>query len=641
MLVLIRFFIFLQIAVVFSSYADDPIFKVPLEAYGKLPNKSMVVISPSSERIAYRDTSLNHDIMVVIDLTKKNIISRVNIEGVKPTNAYFLDENLLIFVAEENQRIWGYLGDHNISAAFAFNIETQKIHQLLVPGKGIHIGQTQVGRILSITPDRRFAIMPAYKHPGAYNLYKVDLSRGRNPKLYKKGTVDTIDFFLNTSAEVVARERYNNTKDLHRIESYIDGDWVEIFSQQTPFMTKSFRGLTPDQQSLVMISQNQENGRWAYYTMALADGKISGPIFSHDDKDVERVLSDINRTVHGVQYSGFTPTYEFFNPKINARIRGIYKALPKNTFAIRDYTPDWKAMIFYMDGEKSSGDYLLYKDGTLDLIASARSEIPPFAVHPVTQYTYKARDGMDIPSIVTLPSDIEPKNLPAILLPHGGPASYDRLGFNWMTQYFANQGFVVIQPQYRGSKGFGPVHLAKGRGEWGRKMQDDLSDAVLDLIAKGTIAKDSVCIVGASYGGYAALAGAAFTPDLYQCAVAINGVSDIELMLKTEKKNFGKDHWVVSYWQDIIAKGDVKEDHLHQISPINHVDKIRIPMLIIHGEKDKIVSIRQSEDMVDELQDADKQVTFIELEDGDHHLSKMDNRLRALKEIELFVKKYI
>ena len=150
-----------------------------------------------------------------------------------------------------------------------------------------------------------------------------------------------------------------------------------------------------------------------------------------------------------------------------------------------------------------------------------------------------------------------------------------------------------------------------------------------------------MCIVGASYGGYAALAGATFTPDLYQCVVSINGVSDIETMLETEERNYGDDHWVVAYWQKIIAQGEVDEDHLEKISPINHVKNIKAPVLLIHGEYDKVVPIKQSIKMFDKMQDADKDVTFLELEKGDHHLSRAENRMKAMLAIEKFVKKHI
>ncbi|OUS30745.1 hypothetical protein A9Q98_04365 [Thalassotalea sp. 42_200_T64] len=615
--------------------------QVPVEAYGKLPNKSMMVISPNAERMAYRDTSNNRDLMIIIDLKSGSLLAAVDVSSVKPDNVYFIDDERLVFVASKNKHIWGYRGRHDISAAFAYNLTTKKIHQLLIQGYGIYDGQSQLGNIVGISADKKFAYMPAYKNLGSYNLYKVSLDKKRKPRIYRKGTSDTRNFFLDGNGEVIARERYNDNDDLHRIEALIDDDWHEIFRQKTPYRTKGFRGLTPDRKSLVMISQDKDHGRWAYYTMSLSDGTISEPIFSHEDKDVEYVLTDVQQVVHGVRYSGFTPTYDFFDKKLNARMRGLKKALPNNTFTISDYTPDWNSMVFYMDGELSSGDYVLYQHGTLGMLASARPDIPGQAVHPITEYSFKARDGLTIPTLITTPVGQTAKNLPAIMLPHGGPELYDKLGFDWLTQYFASQGYLVIQPQFRGSSGFGPKHLFKGRGEWGRKMQDDLTDAVNHLAEKGMIDKKRVCIVGASYGGYAALAGATFTPDLYQCAVSINGISDVEQMLDSEILDYGSDSSAVSYWQDVIAKGEVNEEHLEQISPINYVKNVKAPILLIHGERDESVAFEQSEDMFDELEDADKDVTFIELEDGDHHLSQAKNRMKALKAIDKFIKEFI
>ena len=227
------------------------------------------------------------------------------------------------------------------------------------------------------------------------------------------------------------------------------------------------------------------------------------------------------------------------------------------------------------------------------------------------------------------------------MLPHGGPESYDKVYFDWLSQYFVNEGYAVIQPQFRGSKGFGTAHKQAGRGEWGKKMQDDLTDGVNAFAQKGIIDPKRVCIVGASYGGYAALAGAAFTPDVYQCAISINGVSDIELMMKNDRKKYGRRHWVVSYWDKVIKSKKLTEDHLAQISPINSIDKITMPVLLIHGERDAIVDIEQSEEMFDAMKDANKNVKFIELEKGNHNISNVNNRKITLEAMGNFVKKHI
>ncbi|TRX52339.1 prolyl oligopeptidase family serine peptidase [Thalassomonas sp. M1454] len=633
--------ILLSIAIILFFYSTQSMATVPLEAYGKLPSKSLMVISPNAQLMAYRDTSNGKDLIVVVDIAKNAIVNAVNINGLNPNNAYFVSDDKLILVASDTKKISGFLGKYEISAAFAFNLSTNKIHQLLTAGYGIYKGQTRLGKIIGVSEDKKYAYMPAYKNAGSYHLYRVDLEKKRKPRIHKRGTSDTIDFFLNDKGEVIARERFNESDNLHRVESYIDGNWQEVFRQETEIRSKGFTGLTPDYKNLVVLDAENDHGRWAYYTMSLNDGTISEAIFSHEDKDVENTLQDLQRVVHGVKYSGFKPSYEFFDKKLNARMRGINKALPNNTFNIVDYSKDWNSIVFYMDGEQSAGDYVFYQNGALSFLGSSRPDVPPEAVHPMQEDNFSARDNLNIPTLLTLPKNSKGKNLPAILLPHGGPESYDRIGFDWMSQFFAEQGYVVIQPQFRGSSGFGPSHLFKGRGEWGQKMQDDLTDAVNHYAKQGLIDKNNVCIVGASYGGYAALAGVTFTPEMYKCAISINGVADVEEMLDRDKYKYGSDHWVVAYWDKVVISDKEKSEQLELISPINHVNKVIAPILLIHGEYDQIVSIAQSEDMYDELKDLNKNVTFIELKKGDHYLSNGENRLKALQEIAKFLKAHL
>jgi len=295
----------------------------------------------------------------------------------------------------------------------------------------------------------------------------------------------------------------------------------------------------------------------------------------------------------------------------------------------------------HSDGDGNSGQFIRYHKSKLDLLAHARPKITSEQVNRVQEISYKARDGLAIPTLLTVPNNTPLVNLPAIMMPHGGPEAYDKISFDWLAQYFSGQGYLVIQPQFRGSKGFGNDHLLKGRGEWGRKMQDDLTDAVNFLAEEGKVDAKRVCIVGASYGGYAALAGAAFTPDVYKCVVSINGVSDIPRMLKDDRRRYGRNHWVVSYWDKVISNGKLERNHLKKISPINAIDSINAPVLLIHGEHDLIVPFNQSDNMFDEMEDAGKQVTFVELEDGNHHLSNAENRAKALEAIDKFVKQHL
>lgn len=641
-------FCILLLSLSFFSFSAKNISQLPVEAYAELPQISMMKLSPSGERVMYRLNKNGKDMLIIYDLKNKKILRGLDIEATDPNYGYFIDENRIILVATQNKRLLGYRGSHNISTAFIFNIKKNKIRQLLTPGKGITKGQSGLGDIVGLSPDKKHAYMPAFtdkkrkNSTPLFSLMKVNLNSSKAPKILDKGREDVIDYFVDDNGNLLARERYSNQRNIHRIEAYINEEWVEIFKEETPYITKSFSGLTPDKKHLVMVANN-DNDRDAYFKMSLKDGAISDALISRDDADIAYPITNIQREIYGIKYSGFKPSYYFFNDKTHGAIKALQAKYPNNSVSIVSHSDDWQSIIIFLDGNGSSGDYFLYKENKLSFIASTRPQIPPENVHSIVETTYKARDGLSIPNLLTIPNNIEKikEKLPLIMMPHGGPESYDRLEFDWLAQYFANKGYIVIQPQFRGSSGFGTSHTLKGRGEWGKKMQSDLTDGVNALINSGDVDKNRICIVGGSYGGYAALAGATFTPDLYQCVIAINGVSDIPLFLKQEKMDHGGDSSAVSYWEEAIAKNDLSDEFLESISPIKHVNKVKAPILLVHGEKDKIVKIEQSEDIYDELLDAKKEVTFVEIKDDNHHLKKYESRLKLLQEIDKFLEKHL
>lgn len=611
---------------------------LPLEAYGSLPSIDMMTISPSGDSIAYRTTSSERDMVIIYNFKKKKMIGGLNVAAIRPSNIYFVNEDTLVLVAVDNTRLFGFRGRHEVSAGFSYRISENKVRQLLVPGDGIYAGQSGLGSVVGISTDGKYAYMPAWKNQGEFALMKVNLAGKRTPRSVKRGKHDAVDYFISNDI-IVARELFDNDKDLHRVQSLIDGEWKEIFREETEIPRVAFVGLTADKESLVMKAYN--NNRIAYYTMSLADGEVAGPLFNPKDKDVEYVIRDINRVVQGVQYSGFRPSYDFFDERLDKTVKQVMEQLPDHSVSLVDYTSDFKELIFKIEGVDTAGDFYLYRDGKFAHIASRYGDVPGDSIAQVFETKIKARDGLYIPTLLTLPNVEELKNLPGIMLPHGGPEAYDKIQFDWLAQFFASRGYLVMQPQFRGSDGFGWDFRSKGRGEWGRKMQDDLTDTVKTMVKSGYLDPERVCIVGGSYGGYAALAGAAFTPDLYKCAISFNGVSDIERMMRDDRYAAGSDHWVVAYWNKVISAGNVDENHLEDISPINHVDKIKIPVLLVHGTRDEVVSYRQSENMFDEMEDADKDVTYVELDKGDHYLSEGHHRIQALKEFDKFIKKHL
>lgn len=622
-----------------------------LKDYGDLPQTSMVRISPNGELLAYRSHTGGKDAVLVISLRDNKPVQGVDVSAIKLRQLYFFDDSKLILRASEHRATLTYRRGLEMGTAFVLDIDDGGLEQLLTPGDNIYKHQTGLGSIVGVSKDKEHVYMPAFvpesdtdRSPD-YSLMEVDLASPRRPGVLRKGENYTEDFFVDDGNRVIAEELYHNRAGYHSIVSYIEDDeGTEIFHQETDYPKTIPVGVTPDYRSLVVRNQDRSLGRDILRTMSLTDGEPSEPVFARDDADVERTLRNINREVHGVVYSGLRPSYGFFDPALEKRMAAIVTEYPGHSVWLRSWTPDWKYLVVEVQGPQSSGDYMLYNsDGERRFLTRARPGIKPGEIHPISATVIPARDGLKIPTLLTLPSARQGnlENLPAVMLPHGGPESHDWLGFNWIAQALANEGYLVIQPQFRGSSGFGAEHTEAGRGEWGKKMQDDLTDAVDALSNEQLVDPERVCIMGISYGGYAALAGGAFTPDLYQCVVSINGVSDLEEMLNEEGNTYGDDHWVVAYWEDVMAEGQADNDVLHAVSPANAAEQFNAPVLLIHGEDDENVAFEQSDIMRDALEDADKKVELIELDDEDHYLSRSDTRMTTLKAAVEFINSHI
>ncbi len=252
----------------------------------------------------------------------------------------------------------------------------------------------------------------------------------------------------------------------------------------------------------------------------------------------------------------------------------------------------------------------------------------------MTYITYKARDGTDIPAYVTKRKDT-PANAPLVVIPHGGPAWRDVYGFDYMAQYLASKGYVVLQPQYRGSGGFGDDYQKAGNKHLAQ-MTTDLEDGVRDLAAQGTIDPAKVCVFGWSWGGYLAQAALAFTPKTYVCGISGDGVSDLYEMLD-ESNDFYWGGYGTDYWRSVVGQPLMDATMIHATSPIEHVDAIRAPLLLIHGTYDRTVSIHQSEHMNAAMLKAGKKVTYLPIDYMPHGPQTLAERERVMKAVDAFI----
>ncbi|MGB3711818.1 MAG: S9 family peptidase [Erythrobacter sp.] len=303
---------------------------------------------------------------------------------------------------------------------------------------------------------------------------------------------------------------------------------------------------------------------------------------------------------------------------------------------IADFDTGFDTLVAHTSGNYDSGTWYRVdgNSGERAIIGMARPAIQGPTIGKVSTVTWQAQDGMEIRGILTLPPSREATDLPAIVLPHGGPTAHDIEAFDWWAQAFASRGYAVLQPNFRGSTGRGADFVRAGDGEWGRKMQTDKSDGLMALAERGIVDPERACIVGASYGGYAALAGVTLQQGIYRCAVSVNGVADLSSLTRLERTG-GRDIISRSFDRQF---GD--DPDLDAISPSENAAKANAPILLIHGRDDTVVPFEQSARMLDALRDAGKPVEFVELEGEDHWLSNAATRRAMLKAAVDFVARH-
>ncbi|WP_144211566.1 alpha/beta hydrolase family protein [Shewanella donghaensis] len=392
-------------------------------------------------------------------------------------------------------------------------------------------------------------------------------------------------------------------------------------------------GFAQDPNILYVKAYN--NDLLAIFKVNLTDPKLTKElVFSRKSYDVEGSLiySNLKQKVIGIDDSDESE-YTFWDKEYIGLVNGLNKALPDYRNYITQFSEDERRYIVYSTNTKEAGIYLFgdRDAGQLFPIAYRYKSLTPELLADTKTLSYKARDGLEIEAFLTTPQNKEAKNLPTIIFPHGGPISYDSNSFDYWTQFLANRGYAVLRMNFRGSSGYGFDFMQAGLKSWGLDMQNDVEDGTRWLIEQGVSDPKKICIVGASYGGYAALMGVATTQDLYQCAVSVAGVTDVEYLVKSSRR----------YSNFEIVKKQIGDDYdaLYERSPLSKAKDINVPVLLIHGDKDRVVRVQHSEDMFDELEDLDKQVEYIELENGDHYLSNNEHRIQTFIAIEKFLHK--
>lgn len=376
------------------------------------------------------------------------------------------------------------------------------------------------------------------------------------------------------------------------------------------------------------------------YKYDTVNNKLGELVLADPEVDVTGalVLAPDRAAVLGVRLGTERPRTHWFDSAYAALQNGIDRAHPNH---VNDIFPNHgdAARLIKSYSSTDPGRVLRYDPATKKLahLFRLRPWVEPEKMSEKLGFEYKARDGLPITGYLTLPKGRDPKKLPLIVYPHGGPHVRDEFGFDENVQFLANRGYVVLQPQFRGSSGFGLAHMKKGFRQWGLAMQDDITDGVKALVDDGMVDPQRVCIMGYSYGGYAAMMGLVKDPDQYKCGINLVGVTDLTALLKNGR-------WSTEGFRNItkIGIGDLAtmKEQLARTSPVNRAADIKAPVFMAYGEKDSRVPLAQGTDMRDALKKAGKPVEWMSFANEEHSFVQDENRFRMANGIDAFLKKY-
>lgn len=471
-------------------------------------------------------------------------------------------------------------------------------------------------------------------------LFKVDVKSGKATSIIERGTVNTDSWTVGADGEARARVDINEITHDYLLMGRRKGSgaWQTVDHSDDEQDAGSYIGYS-DPDDAIFTQVQRPDGTAAIIRHNLADGSTTTLTASSPASSIGMAW-DANTlgAIALVTNDGTVDRYDWLDKDIGAVHDKLTRAFKGKQVELINWSRDRTRFVVQVQSGDAPPAYYLLDTGAKSLspLGEAYPELKGAALGHKTWFSYKAADGLTIPAYLTLPAGApaEGGKLPLIVMPHGGPAARDDAGFDWWAQFLASRGYAVLQPQFRGSGGFGRAFEDAGRKEWSGKMQTDLLDGVQALAAKGVIDPSRVCIAGASYGGYAALAGATLHADAYKCAISVNGVADLGAFLNQDIRLGGYKSGPVRYWRRLLGYGRGET-----VSPVQVAKLAKGPVLLIHAKEDTTVYYEQSVKMQAALAGEAKPVELVTLPGDDHYLSGAASRIAMLKAIDAFLAK--
>ncbi|MCV2885746.1 S9 family peptidase [Aestuariibacter sp. AA17] len=624
---------------------------LPTKAFSSLPQYGSVSLSDSGSKLAFLtniqdDTGDAATLMVSYDMTKgeKKYLLHTDNEDVKINWYEWANENTIIVSVRYAGSRYGTDTTETRLFAIDINGKDDKVEPrlLIKPRRSTgraasnHFSQFQDNIINFLRDDPEHVLISIdLDEPHLPSVYKLNIYTKKMQRV-EKGKRKIRDWTTDRQGNLRAGESldYKSGEANIYVRKKPDSKWHKLFGYNAltdPSIAVSgfsydgntmyYTAVKDDMRSLFKVDLTTEKHELVFHdpemdvSGRLIYSKKSGEVigFSHANTDTGRIYWDEDR---------------------NVLQRSIDDALPDTDNYIFDFSKDENTYLLYTENDYTPGMYLIgkRKEKAINVLFSQYPELESLPDYSHDLISYTARDGVEIEGYLSKPPGTEGPR-PLILFPHGGPGAREFAGFDYWTSFFLNKGYAVFRPNFRGSTGYGYEFAQQQMKSWGLQMQDDLTDAVNFLVKENVANKDKVCIVGGSYGGYAAAMGIAKEPDLFKCAVSFAGVADLKRLVFDAR----------AYTSSKFVKNQIGDDYddLEARSPINHMDKIKTPILLVHGEDDRVVDAKQSRYLAEELESNDKKFKYVELENGDHYLSIQRNRHRFFAEMDAFLTEHL
>ena len=628
-------FLLLGIFISLSSYSDP----LPVEAFGSLPVASQVRLSPNGQMLAYKGNYQGKSYIASVDLDSGEKNYLVTTDNQKFKIGWYAWANDKTILVSAYYGVQGLQVKYGESRLLKVPANGSKAPEPVVRSGIKDVSAQFQSNIIDMLPDDPDNILMGLylNRKERYGVYKVSLGAKRKRKLIQYGRPHIGGWMTDQQHRVRLGFGRDETKGFYRLLDLQTDQWRPIWEYELfdePGIYPLGFGLDPN----TLYVRAQHKGRSALFKVDVSNPELPMElVYADPNYDIEGglIYSDKTKDVVGVFHGETEGSKIFFDKKYRAFQASLDKAIPNSYNHISSFSKDERRYIVFTSNPKEPGAYYL-GDRDAKSLTFVLEQYPLLYQQPLSdkeKITYQARDELEIEAYLTPPHSGAVEDSPAIVIPHGGPMARDYGGFDWLTQFFASRGYTVLQPNFRGSSGYGFEFEMESIGGWGGAMQDDLADAAFWLIENQNVDPQRICILGGSYGGYAAMMAAAKQQAPFKCAASFAGVSDLQLLLNKAKRFSNYD----------VAKKQFGTDKnkLKRQSPINYVKQISMPVMLIHGDMDKVVDVEHSRAMYKAMKKHKKQVEYIELENGDHHMSIEENRLRVLSTLEDFLSEYL